>query len=306
MRQSLSVIIENFNFEQCMDTYRLRSAYIGPQTIVEISADRHNDLVRARQCLVDAGNFERRYALLVGNFLALEEFTAVTNLRNEVHWDIGYESGDAVLMEANRHVINFFTSAKSYVDQVNSDFKIIGEGSWFHDQADRQLKAAFDRSIHYRISDQLRSRGQHRAMPVDGYGPRPDSKAEDGIWFYTTKEMLSKDKKFKKSTLAETPDRIYFRTTLRGYMHELSSVHISLRKLVKRDVDECRAMMEAAVEDYRAAQKDPGTTSHTGIGIESAHYVGEVVVDSIPLLLNWDNNRLKLAEKHRSEVKLPY
>jgi len=131
-----------------MDTYQLKGAHIGPQTIVEINADRHEALARARQCLVDAGNFERRYALLVGNFLALEEFTAITHLRGEVRWDIGYESGDTVLLEANRHVINFFTSAKAYVDQVNSDFKVLGAEDWFHEQARRHLgQPMINRSI---------------------------------------------------------------------------------------------------------------------------------------------------------------
>jgi hypothetical protein len=288
-----------------VDSYQLRGAHIGPQTILEISADRHAELARARQCLVDAGNFERRYALLVGNFLALEEFTALTHLRGEVLFDIGYETGDAILMEANRHIINFFTSAKAYIDQAYSDFKQIGEEDWFRKQAESQFKAAFARSIHYRISDQLRSKGQHRAMPVDGYGPGP-SEAEAGIWFYATKEMLSKDKKFRKSTLAEAPDKIYLRTTLRGYMHELSTVHVALRKLVKKDVDECRKTVEDAIEDYREAQEDPKSASRTGIGLESAHYAGKKLVQAVPLLLNWDNNRISLEKKHMSRVKLPF
>lgn len=289
-----------------MHSYQLRTAYVARQKLVEISAERHAELVRARKCLIDAGNFERRYALLVGNFLAIEEFTAVVYLREEVVFDIGYEGGDAVLLEANRHVINFFTSAKSYVDQVNSDFKLIGGEGWFHKRAEKELNEAFDRSIHYRISDQLRGRAQHRAMPVEGYDAGPDPKGMAGVWFYATKKTLAADGKFKKKTLEEAPDKIYFRKTLRGYMHEISAVHIALRKLIWGDVGACRAAIEAAIEGYRLAQGERGVVSPTGIGVESAHYENERLVDAIPLLLNWDDNRLKLAERHGSTISLSF
>lgn len=55
-----------------MDIYQLRGAHIGPQTILEISQDRHVALANARHCLIDAGSFERRYELLMGNFLAFD------------------------------------------------------------------------------------------------------------------------------------------------------------------------------------------------------------------------------------------
>jgi hypothetical protein len=111
-------IIQRFDSGKCMDSYQLRGAHIGPQNVIEITADRHASYVKARHCLIDAGNFERRYELMMGNFLAFEEFCAVSHLRDEMRMDWGYESGDALIMEANRHIINVFTSGKTYVDQV--------------------------------------------------------------------------------------------------------------------------------------------------------------------------------------------
>jgi hypothetical protein len=66
-----------------------------------------------------------RYELMIANFLAFEEFCAVAHLRNKVRMDWGYESGDAVIMEANRHIINVFTSGKAYTDQVVRDFDLL-------------------------------------------------------------------------------------------------------------------------------------------------------------------------------------
>lgn len=56
--------------------YFLRAAHIGPQTIVEISKARYELLGKARRTLVDAGAFEERYELLLGNFTAFEMFCA--------------------------------------------------------------------------------------------------------------------------------------------------------------------------------------------------------------------------------------
>ncbi|QWF19134.1 hypothetical protein [Lysobacter capsici] len=296
-----------------MDIYQLKVAYLDPHNPVTIDAERHDNLARARRCLVDAGDFERRYALLLGNFLAFEEYAAVSFLRDMATLNFSYEGSDLVLMEGNRHAINFFTSAKAYVDHALSDFKDIGEKRWFMEQVKKQTKEASDRSIHYRAAEQLRNSSQHFAMPITGYGPGPANEDRDCTWFYTTKEMLSKDTRVDQQKLTDLPDKIFLNTTLRGYMRELSGIHLALRKLVNEEVDRCRKLIEAAILDYRAAQKEPSKVSVTGAGVISARLTRSspeeselVTSEAIPLLLDWDNSRLSLVEKHFVRVKLPF
>ena len=278
-----------------MDTYELRGAHIGPQTIVEITGDRHAALVEARHYLIDAGNFERRYELMMGNFLAFEEFCAVSHLRNEMRMDWGYESGDALIMEANRHIINVFTSGKTYVDQVVRDFKFFGESGAFANKVRELASAAYDGAFDYRMTCQLRDRAQHRALPVDGYDG-----AKDEIGFYAAKAKITADRgTFKNSILDESPDKIYLRTTLRGYMQKLSGIHVALRRLVQPEVDSSRALISAAITEYGQAQNAQRQVSSTGIGLESVHYRDLAAVGAVPLLLNWDDNRIRLAEKNR-------
>jgi len=61
-------------------SYFLRGSHIGPQTIVEISGARYELLANARKTLEDAGAFEQRYELLLGNFTAFELLCAEVSL----------------------------------------------------------------------------------------------------------------------------------------------------------------------------------------------------------------------------------
>lgn len=282
-----------------MEKYLLRGAHSGPQNIVEISQQRHAALVKARNCLIDAGSFERRYELLMGNFLAFEEFCAVSHLRSELRRDWSYENGDTLLMEANRHVINLFTSGKTYADQVVRDFKSFGEEGEFASGASKLASAAYDNSFSYRLTCQLRDRSQHRALPVDGHEGR---RGEHGL--YASKEKIVADRgRFKKSVLDEAPEKIYLRETLREYMQEVNGIHLALRSLVKADVESSRQAIEEAIADYGQAQEGKGYASSTGIGLESCHYRDSSVAEAIPLLLNWDDLRLGLAKKNSFKLR---
>lgn len=285
-----------------MDSYQLRCLHIGPQAVIETSSEHHAKHVMARMCLIDAGNFERRYELLLGNFLAFEEFCAVSQLRVEVEMVWGYEHGDALMMQANRHIINVFTSGKAYVDQVVRDFKFLGGDDGFSNHAAALIHASYDQSFDYRLTCQLRDRAQHRALPVDGFdaGSKPAA-----IMFFCSKAQLAADPgKFKKVVLEKAPEKIDLRSTLRGYMKDVSRIHIELRAKVQPEIDKSRAIFETSIKEYIAAQEDPSQVSKTGIGLASVHFRENVIVESIPLLLNWDDTRKRLAEKNRYKINL--
>lgn len=281
-----------------VNTYELRGA-CGAQTIIKITAERYAALAKARHCLIDAGNFERRYELMIANFLAFEEFCAVAHLRNKVRMDWGYESGDAVIMEANRHIINVFTSGKAYTDQVVRDFRSFGSEGTFANQARSLTSAAYDRVLSYRITCQLRDRAQHRALPVDGYD---GGKSEIGL--YASKDKIRLDRgKFKASILEECPEKIYLLPTLREHTQELSKIHIELRKLVHAFVESSRELISSAIAEFRQQQSSPDGVSRTGIGLEAVHRRHDTVIESFPLLLNWDDNRVRLSQKNKYPIR---
>lgn len=286
-----------------MDIFQIQTGLYGGQRVLEITADEHAAHRLARHVLIDAGDFERRYELLLGNFLAWEEFCTVSQLRFELTKDIGYEHGDMLMMEANRYIINVFSSGRSYIDQVMRDFKMVGEEGAFNNYATDLTNAAYDRSLFYRLTCALRNRSQHRSLLVDHLNAGSPKDGKETIAFHAFKARIADDPKFKKSVLAEMPDKIDLHAMLRGYMTEVSGIHIALRAFVRPNVDLSRALFTSSIKRYAALQNDPEDVSKDGIGVETIHIRDNTVVETVPLILKWDNNRMKLAEKNRYPIK---
>jgi hypothetical protein len=272
--------------------------------MVSIDADRHRALCQARSTFVDAGAFEQRYEILLGNHLALEQFCAEWSLRREVEMDHRYETGARVILEANRHVMNLLSAARSYADHVVRDFKHLGLSPAFQEQAEALMSEAYDRSLSYRVMCALRNYVQHRATPVHGM----TSGKKSGCWadmlvIYCQKKTLKEEGKFKASVLAEMEDQVDLRLVAREYMRGVSSVHVELRKRVDEHCREARRLHEEAIAEFVAAQREPelGTP---GIGLTVCREVEGKFVDVHPILLAWDDVRVLLAGKNRYAFKL--
>jgi hypothetical protein len=278
--------------------------YYGAQQIIATDAEQHAAHVRARHCLIDAGSFERRYELLRGNFKAWEEFCVITQLSFELDRVIGYEDGDELIMAANRLILNVFSSGRTYADQVGRDFDFLGEYP-FAAHVKKLFNDAHARSLDYRLVYNLRNRAQHRALPVDGFDAGTKTENKESVAFYCSKAAIAADPgKFKKAVLDEAPDKIDMRSILRGYMREVSGVHVALRAKIRPEVDKSRKLFTDSIKAYAAAQADPKKASKTGIGLFSVHMQGDTIVEQIPLLLEWDNKRMQLAEKNHYSIKL--
>jgi hypothetical protein len=289
--------------DQFMDAYQIRTAYLAPQHVLSITADEYSAHVMARRCLIDAGNFERRYEMLLGNFLAWEEFCAVSRLRFDLVRDFSYEQGDILIMEANRHITNVFASGKAYVDQVKRDFKFQGEEDDFSNQAVALIRAAYGRSLAYRLTYELRNRSQHRAFLVDGFDAGDSTGGPGDVAFYCFISKIVEDPgEFKKSVLDEAPDKILLHQTLRGYMTDVSGIHIALRAKARPEVDRSRALFTTSIAAYAAAQSNLKEVSKDGIGIDAVHLRDDTIVEAVPLLLKWDNTRKRLSEQNRYPI----
>lgn len=288
-----------------MDSYYLRALHIGPQNIIPISLERHTDHVRARHCLIDAGDFERRYELLLGNFLAFEDFCAYWLLRGDIEMDHSYDRWATVILEANRHILNILSSGRTYLDQVVRGFKHFGSEGEFGLRAEELMKTAYDGSKDYRLVNELRNQAQHRALPVDGMESsiRPPADKSQTMMFYCDKAKIAADRgKFKKRVLDESEDKIDLRAVLRSYMTQMSGIHIALRTLVNAECERSRGIVTSAIAEYSAEQKDK-LTSTPGLGLASVIMRDGKIAESVPLLLNWDDTRVKLAEKNRFAVR---
>ena len=147
----------------------------------------------------------------------------------------------------------------------------------------------------------LRNHVQHRGAAVHGYSTNDDGISESESWATRTKFTLNRsslqmDKGFKKSALLDQPERIDIRRIARGSVREIGSLHIATRKAVAPFIEAARTLIEDAISEYKKA----GNDSAIGLGIRQ----DGVEASKIHLLLDWDDVRVRLAQKNREPPML--
>jgi hypothetical protein len=281
--------------------YILEQRIIGPRLQKSISEERYNELAEARKILSEALSFEQRYELLLGNFIFMElAFTEIC-LRTKVQPQYQYADSAEILETANRHVVNLLTAIRGYADQVPQDFKCLELEPPFGSVAEEELRKVYDRSPDYRFMWALRNHVQHKATAIHGVEVDVDRRGDANSWvetvkFYANKTTLSADKDFKTRVLDEQPEKIDVRRRARRSVQEVGAAHLALRKTSKEHVVRARSAVEAAIREY----KEAGADSVIGLG---ARRVDDVAAD-VPLLLDWDDVRLRLVDKNGGAPQL--
>lgn len=275
--------------------YILEQRVLGPRLRMDITEERFNILAHARKVLSDALAFEQRYELLLGNFIAMELVFTELGFRAKLEHQYEYLELAETLRQANRHFVNVLTAMRGYADQVPQDFRCLDIDPRFEFLAKQELRKTFDRSSNYRFMCALRNHVQHKATAIHGFEGAdslhgdPNGWAE-GVKFHANKSILLADGDFKRQVLEEQPEKIDVRRRARRSVQELGVAHLSLRSCVSEHVDASRAAFEQAIQDYRAA----GAESAVGL---CARREGDADAD-VPILLNWDDVRLKLVSKN--------
>lgn len=287
--------------------YFLRGAHIGPQTIIEISEARYELLADARRTLVDAIAFEQRYELLLGNFTAFEMFCAEVSLRGTFEFEFRYGKWAEVLSAANRHAINFLTTARQFADQVVRDFKHLALPEPFYVEAKKLLSEAYDATLGYQFVCELRNHVQHRAVAVHGIKGRSEGASwSEASMIYCQKKLILEDRgTFKMRVLDQLEDHIDVLAMFRAYMASVSRVQLALRKLIRQACADSREAIELAIQDYASAQEEDKTTRGRVIGLTAVK--GDVGNFSEPvlLILEWDDARMAWGDKNSRAIILP-
>ncbi|MFM9380228.1 hypothetical protein [Pseudomonas sp. UV AK001] len=274
--------------------FLLRSQTMGPQVVVEIDAARHEDILCARQTLIDAKNFEERYEMIIGNYVALERFFADYALTSRIHTVYSYHSASAIFMEANRLVMNLLTTFKSYLDQSPRSFKHLSID--FKDVFTKATRKTFSECIAYRFISSIRNHVQHAAPPIHLItGTDLRKPWIDQGEFFCKKEILAQDKDFKKEVLDEIGDQVDLKVAFRQFMESLSSLHAGVRHTLRDSVNRGRDTFECAIDEYLNAQPD----GRSAIGLALFKEVEGGLFLSTPVFLDWDETRIELASKNR-------
>jgi hypothetical protein len=117
---------------------------------------------------------------------------------------------------------------------------------------------------------------------------------------YALKEVLEANGEFKASVLNEMPKDVDLKAAVRRYVESLSHIHAWVRGYIDQRVSDARRAIEAAHATYQA------TGAENVLGLEAIALADDGITHktSVPLLLEWDDIRMRMIKRNAKLVNL--
>ena len=284
--------------------YFLKLAGLGSFPIHDIDKHVFDEIKYARTVLNNSLEIEARFDLLISNYLELENELLTHAANAMVRSEYEYADAYRVQLSFNRRLVNLLSTSRMYVDHLNQFVIVKGLPREDAQSKFKQfLSREYDDKLEYRFMDQLRNHVQHRGLPVHWIQYNHSSENENhksnrfvSMEMAFRKADLGDKHKFKKSVYKEIADVVDLKLSARVFVESLGKVHGKVRKLMKGTIEEAKSVYEKAIKSYNEIQ--PGGV----LGLNAFHTKDDLVVDKIPIFLNWEDVRSKLADRNR-EVK---
>ena len=289
-----------------MMEYFLRLCTMGDPPTLSIDSQRFIQLKTSKSILREALALEEEYEIVISNYIDLEKESVNVSISHMVRGYGSYVDSFDIRIALNRRLMNLLTSVRLYADQLASHCSAcLPNEIGIKEEVKSFFSNEYDKNFNYRFMEALRNHLQHYGTAVHQvmYGSRWTSIDIDGLLefssnFSAEKEFLVANSHFKKQILNEMPEKVDLISASRGYIEALSSIHNKSRQTISKKVDEARAIMQAAKDDYRAVYKKEF------VGLSAYEFDGAVKTDEIPILLNWDDIRIELVKRNSYLVNL--
>ncbi|MDG1751649.1 MAG: hypothetical protein P8I03_08315 [Thalassotalea sp.] len=282
---------------------------IGKRVEIDIDDVKFCELYEAKETLSAAFSLEEKYELLLMNFLELEKEVLSNSAEYSLFDQREYSDFFDIRLKINRRVVNFLTSCRLYVDHAKKHIRTcLPHSANLKDEVNHLFNEEFDQHFEYRFCEKLRNHVQHQSLAVH-------TVTQGGMWIndqrvettkvYSLKSELQYSDSFNKKYLAEMPDKVELISVFKKYIEILSNIHVKSRKLIKDSVQLSRSIIEQCISNY---------SSHNDgdvIGLSASHYKSgengkQDKLNRVPLLLEWDDVRIKLESKNSQLLKFSH
>lgn len=291
--------------------YVLRIGALGDSPEIEISEKEYTTVKQSRTTLINCLAIEEKYEILISNYIDFEKQILDTIATYMIREHIDYSDFFDVRLGLDIRLVNLLTSGRLYIDQLPQHVRECVPHVRDSDTLVKAMLAKeYDENPEYRFMEALRNYVQHCGLPVhwtSSQGRWTDVLSEDGLLEYSMelasqKTFLLEDGMFKKSVLDEISDNVDLKTTTRSYIESLSTVHDAVRKLIQESVQNSRRVLEDAHSQYVKVYEK------SLVGLSACMTENREPVETIPLLLDWDNIRVKLQTRNQrlSNLKRRY
>jgi len=284
---------------------------------VEITKEEFHRLEKSKATLLAALKLEERYELLVGNYISFEKTLTEYSIENmaRLKWmdDHYYSTSFMESLNLNRHIINFLTSARMYMDQTAKDIRMcMGNEESAQILFSKAKSQQYDGCFEYRFMEALRNHVQHFGFPVSQVvaNNRFEKQEGGGRWSYTVevvalKNSLSENRKFPKKILSEMPEKVEIGHALRVYMASISCVQEIVREAVEVKVDLARANIEEAFARFELPSYANNVIRASRQEEKNIDNAEKKEIDSFNIFLVFDDIRKRLQGLNVEMRNLP-
>jgi hypothetical protein len=280
--------------------YVLRIHAIGRFPELEVSAEEFSNYRSARNVLSHALAIEEKYEIVITNYLELERFVLTTTASYVVRRHTDYEGFFEVRSGLNVRLVNLLTAVRLYVDQLLQHVReCTDDDETALERVTKAFSSEYDAHSEYRFMEALRNFVQHRGVPVhstvhDGRWTLPENGLlQFSLEFSSHRDRLAEDPKFKKQVVEEIAEKVDLKAATRRYVECVSNVHSIAREIVRERVRSARQVIEDAHKRYAEVYRERLT------GLSVLKRMDGRLLDEIPLLLDWDDIRVKLQARNR-------
>lgn len=286
--------------------YLLRLSVLGRVPEIEISKEKYSEYKAARNILSNCLAIEEKYEILISNYLEFEKQILDAATWSMVREHVDYSDFFEVKLGLNIRLVNLLTAARLYIDQLNQNVQeCVPELADAKATMKGFFSKEYDENLEYRFMEALRNYVQHRGIPIHStsLGSKRISQGDVSFFEYSVeiasqRSYLEEDGEFKKKVLAELDDKIDLKAAVRCYLESISNVHDSARQLVEQSVKSARELLENAHQQYAAIY------SENLVGLSACVRSEDREIDSVPLLLDWDDIRVKLQKRNGKMTNL--
>ncbi len=273
---------------------------------IQLEKQEFENIKKARTALTHGLSIEEKYEIIISNYLEFEKEIVDQSIFFMIQNRFQYTDHFQRKLIFNIKLVNLLTSTRLYIDQLYQHVKYANpELSNSKDTIKNILANEYGKNFEYRFMEALRNYVQHRGLPIHLIKTHSERNIDSdnkqmsfSIELYSQKERLEEDKKFKRKVLEEMPEEINLKETVRAYIECISTVHVKVRKMLSPFLKKSRYLIEKVQADYRKL--------YTGkiIGLYALYMKDNKVLDKIPLLLEWDDVRLKLTQENSQLTNL--
>ncbi len=281
---------------------------------IEIDQPKFDELRHAQKSLSVALAIEENYELLISNYLDLEKECLNVAADYMVRTSTEYTDLFDIKLVFNRRIVNLLTSTRLYKDQITKHIEAwIPNDKNILENINLLFLVEFKACFEYRFMEALRNHVQHYGLAVCSIlveRKLTSFREENREWefktrIFTNKLNFNNDEVFKKrnkEVLDEMPEEVELMYAARVYIESISKVHCDIRELLAHKFGESRQLVSMQIEDYKKINNGDSTGLYAVCAILKEP-INEVI-EKFPLLLDWDDVRIRLSKKNERLVNL--